>query len=66
LRKVKVGTGSVYELTHNVRRSPSLKLEDRDGLPSEVVQDIDLVTSSSNKFYIAWIITYLVVPATDS
>jgi len=64
--KVKVGTGSVYELTHDVRRNPSLKLEHRNGLPSEVVQDMDLTTPLSSNFCIVWIPIYLVIPAADS
>lgn len=40
--KIKGGTGYIQELTHDVGRNSSLKLKHRDGLPSEVVQDIDL------------------------
>lgn len=58
-------TRSIYELTHDVGRNSRLKLEDRDRLPSKVVQDMDLAMSSSSKFCVVQALTHLVIPATD-
>ena len=66
MNKIRVGKGSIYELTHDVWRNSGLKLEDRDRLPSKVVQDIYLTEFSSNNFSVARTLTYLVVPAADS
>jgi hypothetical protein len=66
MNEVKTGTDWTLESTHDVLRNSSLKLEDRDRLPSKVVQDIDLVKSPSSKFPAAMILPYLVIPPTDS
>jgi len=66
MNRIKIGAGPIYELTHDVGRNSSLKLEDRDRLPSKVVQDIDLTTFSSDNFSTARILAYLVIPAADS
>ena len=66
MNRIKIGTRSAPEPTHDVLRNSSLELEDCDGLPSKVVQDIDLNKSSSSKLSAAMVLPYLVIPATDS
>lgn len=66
MNRIKIGTRSALEPTHDVLRNSSLKLEDGDRLPSKVVQDIDLNKSSSSKSSAAIVLLYLVIPATDS
>ena len=66
MNRIKIGTGSIYELAHDVGRNSSLKLEDRNRLPSKVFQDIDLTVFSSRNFSAARILAYLVIPAADS
>lgn len=63
---IEIGTGSIYELTHDVGRDSGLKLEARDRLPSKVVQDIDLTTFSSGNLSATRILACLVIPAADS
>jgi len=63
---IEIGTGSIHELTHNAGQDSGLKLEDRDRLPSKVVQDIDLTTFSSGNCSATRILAYLVIPAADS
>ena len=64
--KIKIGTDPISEPTHDIGRNSSLKLEYCDGLPSEVVQNIDLTVSSSSNFCTTRILAYLVIPAADS
>jgi len=66
MNRIEIGTGSIYEFTHDVGRNSSLKLEDRDRLPSKVVQDIDLTAFSSGNFSATRILAHLVIPAADS
>lgn len=66
MNRIKIGIGPTYEFTHDIVRNSSLELEDRDRLPSKVVQDIDLTMLSSSNFSASRILTYLTIPATDS
>ena len=65
MNRIKIGTGAIYELTHDVGRNSCMKLEDRDRLPSKVIQDIYLTVFSLRNFSATGILAYLVIPATD-
>lgn len=66
MNQIKTRIGRTPEFTHGILRNSSLELEDRDRLPSKVVQDIDLARSLSSKLSGTMIPSYLIIPPTDS